>query len=115
MAETIAGIGTDNAVMDETVVQDIREDLGLDRPVVVRYLSWLGYAVRGELGKSYQTGQSVSEAIALRLPVTIQLLLMAQILAILLAINTFRGVQEYDILKGIMGISIVVVQRTLNP
>ena len=36
-------------------------------------------------------------------------------LAILLAINTFRGVQEYDILKGIMGISIVVVQRTLNP
>ena len=86
VAETIAGIGTDNAVMDETVVQDIREDLGLDRPVVVRYLSWLGYAVRGELGKSYQTGQSVSEAIALRLPVTIQLLLMAQILAILLAI-----------------------------
>ena len=86
VAETIAGIGTDNAVMDETVVQDIREDLGLDRPVVVRYLSWLGYAVRGELGKSYQTGQSVSEAIAVRLPVTIQLLLMAQILAILLAI-----------------------------
>ena len=79
VAETIAGIGTDNAVMDETVVQDIREDLGLDRPVVVRYLSWLGYAVRGELGKSYQTGQSVSEAIALRLPVTIHLLLMAQI------------------------------------
>ena len=86
VAETIAGIGTDNAVMDETVVQGIREDLGLDRPVVVRYLSWLGYAVRGELGKSYQTGQSVSEAITLRLPVTIQLLLMAQILAILLAV-----------------------------
>ena len=86
VAETIAGIGTDNAVMDEAVVKDIREDLGLDRPVVVRYISWLGDAVRGQLGKSYQTGQSVSEAIALRLPVTIQLLVMAQILAILFAI-----------------------------
>ena len=86
VAETIAGIGTDNAVMDEAVVKDIREDLGLDRPVVVRYLSWLGDAVRGELGKSYQTGQSVSEAIALRLPITIQLLVMAQLLAILFAI-----------------------------
>ena len=86
MAETIAGIGTDNAVMDEAVVKDIREDLGLDRPVVVRYLSWLGDALRGELGKSYQTGQPVSEAIALRLPITIQLLVMAQMLAILFAI-----------------------------
>ena len=86
MAETIAGIGTDNAVMDEAIVQDIREDLGLDRPVVIRYLSWLADALRGKFGKSYQTGQMVSEAITLRLPVTIQLLVMAQIIAIMFAI-----------------------------
>ena len=86
VAETIAGVGTDAAVMDEAIVQNIREDLGLDRPVIVRYLSWVGNALRGELGKSYQTGQLVSEAIALRLPVTIQLLLMAQFMAILFAI-----------------------------
>ncbi len=86
VAETIAGVGTDIAVMDEAIVQNIREDLGLDRPVIVRYLSWVGNALRGELGKSYQTGQLVSEAIALRLPVTIQLLVMAQFMAILFAI-----------------------------
>ena len=86
VAETIAGVGTDAAVMDEAIVQNIREDLGLDRPVIVRYLSWVGNALRGELGKSYQTGQLVSEAIALRLPVTIQLLVMAQFMAILFAI-----------------------------
>ena len=86
VAETIAGIGTDNAVMDEAIVQDIREDLGLDRPVVIRYLSWLADALRGKFGKSYQTGQMVSEAITLRLPVTIQLLVMAQIIAIMFAI-----------------------------
>ena len=86
VAENIAGVGTDAAVMDEAIVQNIREDLGLDRPVIVRYLSWVGNALRGELGKSYQTGQLVSEAIALRLPVTIQLLVMAQFMAILFAI-----------------------------
>ena len=86
VAETIAGVGTDIAVMDEAIVQNIRKDLGLDRPVIVRYLSWVGNALRGELGKSYQTGQFVSEAIALRLPVTIQLLVMAQFMAILFAI-----------------------------
>ena len=86
VAETIAGVGTDAAVMDEAIIQNIREDLGLDRPVIVRYLSWVGNALRGELGKSYQTGQLVSEAIALRLPVTIQLLIMAQVLAIVFAI-----------------------------
>ena len=86
VAETIAGVGTDAAVMDEAIVQNIREDLGLDRPVIVRYLSWVGNALRGELGKSYQTGQLVSEAIAFRLPVTIQLLVMAQFMAILFAI-----------------------------
>ena len=86
IAETIAGVGTDNAVVDEATVQGIREDLGLDRPVVIRYFSWVANAFRGEFGKSYQTGQPVSEAISLRLPVTIQLLVMAQILAIVFAI-----------------------------
>ena len=86
VAETIAGVGTDIAVMDEAIVQNIRKDLGLDRPVIVRYLSWVGNALRGQLGQSYQTGQLVSEAIALRLPVTIQLLVMAQFMAILFAI-----------------------------
>jgi peptide/nickel transport system permease protein len=52
----------------------------------VRYVAWIGGALRGELGKSYQTGQPVSDAIALRLPVTLQLLLTAQFLALLFAI-----------------------------
>ena len=86
VADAIAGVGTDNAVVDEAVVAAIREDLGLDRPLVVRYFSWLADAFAGELGKSYQTGQLVSDAIVLRLPVTLQLLVMAQFLAVLFAI-----------------------------
>jgi peptide/nickel transport system permease protein len=86
VADAIAGVGTDNAVVDEAVVQAIREDLGLDRPILNRYFSWLGGAFTGELGKSYQTGQSVSDAIGLRLPVTLQLLVMAQCMAVLFAV-----------------------------
>ena len=86
VADAIAGVGTDNAVVDEAVVAAIREDLGLDRPLVVRYFCWLADGFAGELGKSYQTGQLVSDAIVLRLPVTLQLLVMAQFLAVLFAI-----------------------------
>ena len=86
VADAIAGVGTDNTVISEVAVQAIREDLGLDRPMIIRYFSWLGNALQGELGKSYQTGQSVSAAIAMRLPVTLQLLVMAQFLALLFAI-----------------------------
>jgi len=85
VADTIAG-GSDNTEVDLAAVQAIREDLGLDRPIVVRYMAWIGGALRGELGKSYQTGELVSDAIALRLPVTLQLLLTAQLLALIFAI-----------------------------
>ena len=86
VADAIAGVGTDNAVVDEAVVKAIREDLGLDRPIVNRYLSWLGNVFTGDFGKSYQTGQSVFDAIVLRLPVTLQLLIMAQCFAVLFAV-----------------------------
>lgn len=88
VADAVAGVGTDNAVMDAMVVQAIREDLGLDRPVLVRYVAWIGNALQGELGQSYQTGQAVSDAIGLRLPISLQLLLMAQFLALVFAIPT---------------------------
>lgn len=86
IADAIAGAGTDNAVVDTAAVQAIREDLGLGRSIPVRYAAWMGDALRGDLGKSYRTGQPVSDAIALRLPVTLQLLLMAQVLALVFAI-----------------------------
>ena len=86
VADAIAGTGTDSAEVDPEVVHSIRRDLGLDRPLLIRYFSWISGAFNGDLGKSYQTGQLVSDAIALRLPVTLQLLMMAQFLAILFAV-----------------------------
>jgi peptide/nickel transport system permease protein len=70
---------------DECVVQK-REELGLDKPIPVRYVEWLGNALTGDLGTSARNQQPVWEAITQRLPVTIELLLYSQLLALVVAV-----------------------------
>lgn len=48
--------------------------LGLDRPVVVRYLDWLTSALQGDLGRSWFTSEEVSRSLATRLPITLSLM-----------------------------------------
>lgn len=67
-------------------VEQKREELGLDRPVPVRYLEWLGGVVTGDLGASARNGQPVWEAITQRAPVTIELLIYSQLMALVVAI-----------------------------
>jgi peptide/nickel transport system permease protein len=67
-------------------VRAIREELGLDQTIVIRYLKWLAQVVGGNLGRSYLTHEPVLDAIVYRLPVTLELLLLAQLLALGLAI-----------------------------
>lgn len=86
VVEVILGDEEEGEVADEATVQAVRKELGLDKPIVVRYFLWLGNGLQGDLGKSYQTGQPVSEAVSQRLPVTIQLLIMAQTLGLLLSV-----------------------------
>jgi peptide/nickel transport system permease protein len=72
---------------DPEIVAKIRDDLGLDDPFLVRYGHWLGDAVRGDLGESYiNRGQSVSDTIKDRIPVTAQLAFMAILIAVILAV-----------------------------
>ncbi len=63
-----------------------RDDLRLDDPVVVRYGGWLLDAVRGDLGTSYRTHEVVTESIGDRLPVTIELVVLSQLIAFAIAI-----------------------------
>ncbi|MFM8991362.1 MAG: hypothetical protein ACKOUS_17510 [Alphaproteobacteria bacterium] len=44
--------------------------MGLDRPVLVQYATWLGQALSGDLGRSLRTQEAVSEMLAARIPVT---------------------------------------------
>jgi peptide/nickel transport system permease protein len=62
----------------ETVAR-LRESMGLNRPLAVQYLDWLGHALRGDLGTSIQYDVPVGRLIVSRLPVTLPLMLMAAI------------------------------------
>lgn len=67
-------------------LDDVRHELGLDRPIPVRYAKWVGAAVQGDLGTSFRTREGVGQAIWDRLPVTVELMVVAQIMALLFAL-----------------------------
>src|SRR3954465_5619216 len=60
-------------------VEALRHDMGLDQPIWWRYLSWLGHVLEGDFGRSFRTGQTVWQAVAERLPVSFELMLLAEI------------------------------------
>ncbi|MDA9548818.1 MULTISPECIES: ABC transporter permease [unclassified Bradyrhizobium] len=67
-------------------VAALRRDMGLDQPLWWRYLSWLGHVVQGDLGRSFRTGQTVLQAVAERIPVSLQLMLMAEFIGLLIGV-----------------------------
>ena len=68
------------------MLEYLREKYRLNDPVPVQYLTWIGNALRGDLGISLRTNQPVTELIAEKLPVTIQLALMALFFALVIGI-----------------------------
>jgi peptide/nickel transport system permease protein len=66
-------------------LQAIRQQMGLNHPVFIQYLEWLGHAVRGNLGRSLFTGQSVSGLLLNRAPATLEIVIVA------LAISSLGG------------------------
>ena len=56
----------------------LRRDMGLDQPIWWRYFSWLGHVLQGDFGRSFRTGQTVLQAVSERLPVSIELMLLAE-------------------------------------
>lgn len=81
LAYTILG---DQATPEK--VEALRAQMGLDRPIWEQYLIWLGNAVQGNLGRSFRTGETVLAAVVDRLPVSLELMAMAVVLALLIAI-----------------------------
>lgn len=67
-------------------VEAVRLDLGLDMPWYERYVDWLSGLVRGDLGESFRSGESVGSIIRSALPVTIELVVLAVLMALLMAV-----------------------------
>ncbi|WP_211195980.1 ABC transporter permease [Agromyces sp. H66] len=89
MLEAIPGDPARNqAGMDATEeqVEAVRKQMGLDRPAVERYLTWLGGFVTGNLGRSSVSEQPVTSLLAERMPVTIELVALAFLVSLAIAI-----------------------------
>ena len=84
--DPILAILPPEALDDLENIERIRKELKLDDSVFTRYARWVGDAIQGDLGKSYITDQPVAEAIKDRIPVTMELALLATIIAALFAI-----------------------------
>ncbi len=65
----------------------IRARFGLDQPLYVQYISWLGNALTGNFGFSFVTNQPVSDLLVERFPATVELFSFALVLALILAIT----------------------------
>jgi peptide/nickel transport system permease protein len=82
-AQTILGSGA-----PPEAVEQLSADLGLDEPVIQRFGSWLGDALQADLGQSARSERAVAPMIAERLPPTVELITLALVLAVALAIPT---------------------------
>jgi peptide/nickel transport system permease protein len=65
----------------ETIAQ-IREQMGLDQPLIAQYLGWMGGLFRGDLGDSFTTQRPVAELVGARLASTLELALLAAVLMV---------------------------------
>ena len=67
----------ESAVATEEDRKALAKELNLDKPVIIRYAIWLGNMLTGDLGRSYVTTQPVTEALGQRIPISLELMIMA--------------------------------------
>jgi ABC-type dipeptide/oligopeptide/nickel transport system permease component len=66
--------------------QAVREQLGLDQPIPVQYVKWLGPALQGDFGHSIRTREPALDGLLARLPITLELSVLAMAVSLLIAI-----------------------------
>src|SRR5579862_5592730 len=98
LAYTILG---DQATPEK--VAALRAQMGLDLPIWERYGHWLWGVLHGDLGRSFRTGETVLAAVTDRLPISIELMVFAEVLglvigiplAILCAVKSGSGIDRF--------------------
>jgi peptide/nickel transport system permease protein len=99
MAETMLG--------EQASKQDIarlERQIGLDRPLPERFGKWLFGAVKGDLGRSFATSEEIGPAVAHRLPVSLELMILSQLIALAIAIpfGVIAGYREGQVIDRVL-------------
>ena len=71
---------------DEEDAELLRQEYGLDKPIVSQYLIWLTKLLQGDWGESFVSGRPVLQDVLIRLPVTAELIVLAMLVALVIAI-----------------------------
>ena len=106
---TISLLGEDATVQER---EELTARLGFDKPVAVQYLHYLGNVLHGDLGVSYRLKRPVAELIAERLPATLELALVAAVLAVVggVTLGVFTAIRRDSALsRALMTVSLVGV------
>ncbi len=84
-------------------IDQLRSELGLDKPVLVQYLNYMKSLVKGDMGRSYITNNTVVSEIISRLPVTLKLAVLSIGLAVIIAIpiGIICGVKPNTLMDGL--------------
>jgi peptide/nickel transport system permease protein len=85
-------------------IAQIRQAAGLDKPFIQQYTSWLGKALRGDLGESLYTGESIATLIKLRIPVSLSLAVVALAFAVVLGVGlgTIAGLRPNSLVDRVV-------------
>ncbi len=83
---SMVGEGEGAEKIDPEVLENVRRELGIDRPILVQYVDWFGGVLTGDFGTSFKTKTPVIDALERRFPLTIQLAVMSVIISMVLAV-----------------------------
>ncbi|MEM1363341.1 MAG: ABC transporter permease [Pseudomonadota bacterium] len=108
---TIAVLG-DTATPEQRA--QLRESLGLNDPLIVRYLTWAADALRGDLGTSLRSQEPVLQILADRVPITLQLTFLSILLAVVVGIPMGVAAAKWrggtaDLVISVVGLSSLAV------
>ena len=85
-AERLLSESPQGGAITQDLIDRFNRELGLDKPVMERYGNWLWAALQGDLGRSFATSESVLSELRIRLPRSIELVVIASVIAFLIAI-----------------------------
>lgn len=95
---------------DAATVERISRELGLDKPVLERYGSWVGGMLQGDFGRSLYSGEPVGRMIAQRLPTTLSITMFAVLFGVLIGVpvGIISGITRSPTIDRIAGIAATV-------
>ena len=85
-SDAITELYADKGAVSQEIIDAKKVELGLDKPFIIQYLSWLGGMLTGDMGVSYVSGKNVFDTFISKLPATLLLTLLSVVLTIVISI-----------------------------